>query len=299
MYFDWSLRRGVFALFGEHGLDYRVYLHLNALLDDLKEPTRIVGETTFDSFNLDRRKAVIERARAEGHELLCVPTRQTTKSRYRAGFGDKDPDTLVSDSQDTQAIRWQVQHGGALKAPGAVPDDNYLKAYTAVKQELMRLRSTGIHSHNRNGNVKFVPDKDTLPALLEPLLPPVNDLADEFQKALGSTEIRSSGEHKGYNKTLLAAVAVLAKHCSSRKMLDQVSGMHTHAYGSQVRSDMMFWVWAGGGRRAKLYTGSDPDTMPSIYGSRRDGLTLTDYRRAVRWLYRQLKDLRDSGSANW
>lgn len=295
VYFDWSLRRGVFALSGEHGLDYKIYLNLNELLSDLGKPHRIIGEMTFDSFNLDRRNEVITRAAAEGHELLCVPTRQTTKSRYRAGFSDKEADTLESDSQDAQSIRWQVQHGGALRAPGVAPDAAYTSVYKAVARELMLLRSTGEFSFNRNNNPKFVSDKESLPVLLEEHLPAVNDLPEEFRKALGSSEMRR-GRHKGYNATALAAVAVLAKHCPNRRMFDRVSGLHSHAYGSQARSDLMFWSWAGGNKRGKIHTKRDFEMTPENYGTRKDGLTPAEYRRALRWLYQQVKALRASGT---
>lgn len=298
VYFDWSLHRGVLALFGEHGLDYKIYLHLPALLDDLKEPHRIIGEMTFDSFNLDRRSEVIDRAAKDGHELLCVPTRQTTKSRHRAGFSDKSPNTLESDIEDAQSIRLQVQRGGALRPPGTPPDFEYKRVYEAVASELMRLRSTGEFSFNRNGNPKFISDKTLVPAMLEQHLPDVNSLSENIQQALGSSEMRKGG-HKGYNATMLAAVAVLAKHCPNRRMFDRVSGLHTHAYGSQVRSDLMFWVWAGGNNRGKIYTKGDVGTHPGNYGDRKDGLTLTEYRRSLRWLYHQIRELLASGTVKY
>ena len=301
IYFEWSQRRGVLALKGEDGLDYELRESLEALLKSLKEPTLLIGEMTFDSFNLERRRATILLAHELGHMILCVPTRQTTKARYRAGFGEKSPDTLQSDIEDAQAIRHEAQHRGALRAPSAAcTDQEYLSAYRAVKKELMLLRSTGEYTARpRSEGFTFHSRKEALPKELELSLPDINALPEYARKALGSSERRANGQHKGYNPTALAAVAVLAKHCSSRRMFDRVSGMHVQAYGSQVRSDLMFWVWAGGGKRGKIYTRNDPEMTPENYGTRKDGLTLTGYRNAVRWLYREIRNLLDAGQVKY
>lgn len=288
VYCDWSMRRGVTAVFESAPGEYQIYRSIagdsGSLLDSLKAPHLIILERTFESFNLAARKQFISRAGNEGHVILCVPTRTTTKARFRAGLGVKASDTYLSDFEDARAIRFEALAGMALVPPALEPDEEYLKVYEAVKNDLMALRSTGeLTDRPRSEGFAFTSEKTVLAQDLIGKLPGIRAQELHVQQALGSSD------GKSYNETIVAAVGVLARHCASRRMFDRVSGMHAHAYGSQARSDLMFWGWTGGGKRGKLI---DLEDIPAGGNrTRRDGLTLTEYRNAVRWLYRQLRGL--------
>lgn len=300
IYFDWSLRRGVMALYGEEGDEHRVFLTLGDLIASLDRPHRLIGEMTFDSFNLPRRAEAIQQAKDDGHQLLCVPTRQTTKARMKLAraMGWTEEEAEKNDLVDAQAIRHEVQAGMALCAPSpAHPplDPAYKLAFDAIAKELMESRANGRHTFNRNGKPKFVSDKEDLAEKLDNLLPDINAQAEWIQKALGSSEKSKKG-YKGYNRTALAAIGIAVKHAKSRRLFDAVTGLYAHAHGSQLRADLMFWVYAGGGPRAKLYnkkmldkaSPAGRDYILDNFGKRNDGLTLTQFRRAVRWLRAQI-----------
>lgn len=288
VYCDWSMRRGVTAVFESATGEYMIFKSLggdsDSLLNALKTPHLIILERTFESFNLAARRAFTGRADRDGHTVLCVPTRMTTKARYRAGLGVKASDTYLSDFEDAKAIRFEALAGMALVPPSLEPDEEYLKVYNAVKNELRIFRSTGdLADRPRAEGFKLISEKTVLAQELISRLPGIHEQDLHIQQALGSSD------GKSYNETIVAAVGVLARHCASRRMFDRVSGMHAHAYGSQVRSDLMFWGWTGGGKRGKLI---DLEDIP-VGGNRtrRDELTLSEYRNAVRWLYRQLRNL--------
>lgn len=275
VYFDWSQRRGVMTLVNDSN-DYRIYPSLLAMADDLKEPHRIIGEATFDSFNLDARKEFIERCIREGHELLTVPTRETTRWRYRLGFGEKpSSQTYAIDLQDVQCIRAEAKSGAHLKKPGT-PDPELVCKREAANRELMRLRSTGeMKKRPRSEGFTFISHKEIFSRETTEALPPFGSLTRVQQTALGD----SAG--KNYNPTLVAAVGVAAKYADNTKEFDYLAGTYAHGKGSQIRSDVMFWGWTGGGKRQKL----NKETR------KRDDLTLSEYRRELRWLYHQLRKI--------
>ena len=115
IYFDWSIRRGVMTVRNDE-TEYHPHKSLSALFDSLTEPTRIIGEATFESFNLELRYALIDRAACDGHVFLTVPNRLVGKWRKRLGFGDKKSGQ-AGDIEDVMIIREMSKHV-ALKAPG-------------------------------------------------------------------------------------------------------------------------------------------------------------------------------------
>lgn len=276
LYFDWSMRRGVITIYDDDPEVYEIYPSLDVMLDHLEEPTRIIGEATFESFNLNNRLAFIDRCVRDGHQLLTVPTRETTKARFRAGFGVKAANqTWKTDLEDVQAIRYEVRNGMHLKRPGA-PDERIQERRLAVNGRLMELRSTGtLVAKARSEGYNFIPDQEIYAQNIINQLPAFSTLTDTQRKALGNSD------GTGYSSLVVATVGVVAEFAESRDDFDRLAGLHAHAYGSQARSNLMFWQWAGGGPRRKL----NKDTR------KRDDLTLSEYRRELRWLFRQIKSL--------
>jgi hypothetical protein len=274
IYFDWSQRRGIAALFGDTDQSKR-YPSLRELLNDLTEPTCLIGEATFESFNLTERQYIIDRCKTDGHLLLTLPTRETTKWRYRLGFGEKPAtQTFETDLQDAMCLRAEAKAGAHLKVPGP-PDHDFVCVRQEANYRLMQLRSIGtlIEKPRAKGSYNFVPDKDLYAADIIRQLPSFGSLTEVQQIALG--------KDGNYNPVIVAAVGVCAEFANTRREFDRLSGLYVHAYKSQIRADLMFWAWAGGGPRKKL----NKETR------KRDDLTLSQYRRELRWLFHQIKAL--------
>lgn len=272
VYIDWSLRRGITAVRNDE-IEQLIYPDLLSMLDDLGHPHIVVGEATFESFDLAARRRFIDECGRRGHILLTVPTRETTKWRFRAGFGKKpNNQTYVTDFEDVQTIRHEAATAH-LKRPG-VCEGVWRERVKQANHELMFLRSTGEKvKRPRSRGYKFVPAKDGWAEKLRESLPPFADQPPVRQHAL-------RGSDGSYNLRIVAAVGMAAKHARSTREFDRMAGLYSHGYGTQIRSDLMFWAWAGGQNRAKL----NPETR------KRDDISLSDYRRELRWLYHQLKE---------
>lgn len=274
IYADWSLRRGVMTIRDDSD-DYTIYPSLLIMAKSLEEPHRIILEATLESFNLEARRDFLDQCSKLGHKVLTVSTRETTRWRYRMGFGEKpSSQTYKTDLEDVKAIRAEAQISH-LKVPG-IPDQSWIDRRKQANDELMRLRSQGeMRKRPRSEGYTFVPYKDIWSSNLIKQLPPFGSLTEIQKIALRDTD------NKNYNKTIVAAAAVASKYARDTREFDRLAGLYVHAYPSQIRADLMFWGWAGGGKRQKL----NPATR------KRDDLSLSDYRRELRWLYHQLKDI--------
>jgi hypothetical protein len=284
IYFDWSQHRGICALRNDDDLENAsYYLNLDELLDSLNAPSRIIGEATFESFRLDKRKAFMERCGRDGHELLTVPNRQTGRWRRYCGFesGPNKAQSKRTDAEDVHVIREQAREGMHLKRPSSRPSDEFTAKRERIAATMVRLRAEGELSRGPRGGVKWVPLKAQVAALLRDELP---DYA-----AQPETRRIALGDGSSYSTTLLIAVWVAAREAANRTEFERLAGMYAHGYGCQVRSDLMYWGWVGGTQRKV-----DKET-----GYRAD-LSLSDYRREIRWLYHHLKDveLDETGTIN-
>lgn len=265
VYFDWSHRTGV-TTFGEEDKLLVVYPTLDELLDDLNEPTRLIGEATFESFNIGRRKAFMDRCDREGHELLTTPNRLTGRGRRRFGYPEK------TDENDVHVIRDLVKAGIHLKRP-TLPDPEWVDRREAAAKEIMELRRNGRYLPKpRSRGYAFISDKDSWATELVSKLPPYATLTP--------TQKLTLGDGKKYSLTVVAAVAVATKYARNVREFDRLAGLYSHAYGSQIRADLHHYGWSGGNQRSKLNT-----------EGKRDDLSLRDWRRELRWLYHQLREL--------
>jgi len=261
VYFDWG-GKAVHTLTNDSN-DIVVYPTLDALLDTLTGPTRIIGEATFESYNVSRREAVINRCRAEGHELLTTPNRATGRERHDVmGY----PKGVKTDSIDVGAIRHLARRNPAcLKKPNIV-NPTWADRLDGANDEIMKLRRTYTHVESKRAKLGFkaVSAKDTYAQTVAGLLPPYESLPESRKLALG--------DGKAYSSPLLAAAAIATKHADDRAEFERLAGLYHHGYPSQIRSDFHHWAFR--------------------YAKKR-GVEMTDFRRECRWLFHQLAPHRD------
>lgn len=263
IYADWGLRTGVTALFPG---DDEVKLFkegTDAFLDALDGPSEIVMESTVHSFVPEDRAAFMARCAEEGHTLLFLPPRLTGRWTRELGM-DK------SDFSDPFVFKKMVEAGIALKRPKP-RDEEWAVRRIAANRELMLLRNSG--------------KKDAFAKDVIKRLPPYSTLDPVKRTALGNG--------KKYSEVAIAAAAVAAKHVNNRHEFERLCGLYAHGYPSQIRADLHHWLYAGGAKRARLNgepTSVDPKTGAKKFGIRkRDDLTLSEWRRSLRWLYAQLR----------
>lgn len=257
--FDWAAGK-LTTLFGDS--DTPVYYgSTEALLKDLSEPTRIICEATFESFNLEQRKRVIQLATDAGHEFLTLPTRQTGRHRRSLGYEDKTDEIDVVVLRD-ESLKKPLR----LKVPNVRDDDDYLVLNLKnANHELMILRRTlRIVPNKSKLGFKTISAKDDYADTLIALLPKFSTLTEVQQLALG-------GQGK-YSKTLVAAAGKATKFSHSRKEFEHYTGLFAHGYPCQIRSDFMHWRYRFAAK---------------------NGVSLSDFRRECRWLYHQLKQHKD------
>lgn len=277
VYFDWSIRNGV-AVLVDDSTEVVFYASLWQVLDLLSPGDMLIGEATFLSFDLDQREDFIRRCAEHGVVLLTTPNRLTGKVRRREFPGQDKNDAL-----DVAVIRIIAEDPSKLKPP-AVPDPSWVERRERANRELMRLRRTGTLTPKPRtpGRFNFTSQKDIQAAEWAALLPAYETLTRIQKLALGNG--------RDYNYVVVAAVGVATRHARNREEFDRLIGLYAHAYPTQLRADMHHYAWAGGNQRAKLVTVLSPDghrSAPSP-AKRVDGLTWSQYRREVRWLYHQM-----------
>lgn len=269
-YCDWSIRRGVAVVWNDED-DVKYYPDLGAVLE--AGARCIILESTFDSFDRDNGDRDIAAARLLGVSILTISSRVTSRFRKAGGFGEKD------DAADAKAIRYAAQSGMHLKVPGKASDELIAKRIEA-NTALMYLRSHGEHRPRpKASGYTFTSLKESMSAEWAALLPDFKGLPEVTRTAL------SASGGKGYNLTIVAAVGVAAYFAENGSEFDYLSGLYQHGYPTQIRADLMHWAWAGGGTRAKL------NGVPEDGIRKRDDLTLSDFRREIRRLGSQLKDI--------
>jgi hypothetical protein len=243
--FDWSVGRGVVAV---NPQGFKIGCRtLDELLRYVPRGAMVVGEATFDSYDLRQRERDIELAKARGIVLLTVPARGNPQRRAAAGLPPKDHQSKQTDLEDALAIQHAAVNGAHLKVPAAV-DPAWAVLREGARERFIRLRCSG--------------GKDAYALDLMRRLPPYTLQPDERRIALG--------EDGQYNQVIVAAVGVAAEFVSSRAEFERLTGICAHGYPSQFRSDLMYWGW---GRRPK----------------RQARISLSVYRRELRWLFRQLR----------
>lgn len=236
---------------------------LNDLMGGITAPSIIVLETTFESFVLSQRAAVIDRASRDGHILLTVQNRRTARERGRMGMSLDDK----SDAVDVATIRKIALNGRThLKVPRKTSDgDRELdRKRTEICRELVTLRNTVIRIPSPRGGYlkKQSCAKEKIGEELAAILPPYNALDETFKRALG--------DGKQYSTVLLPTIAQAAIHTETRDEFEKLVGLYEHGYRSMLRSEIYHHSWRPAEKR---------------------GATMSEFRRSVRWLWRTFKTL--------
>ena len=261
-YLDWSLRNGVTAVRNDSEGVEHFKKGTNEFLDALASPSKIIMESTVHSFVPEWREAFIKRCEDEGHTLLFVPPRETGRWSRELGI-DK------SDFNDPLVIRAIVKAGAHLKRP-STPEPEYVAKRAAANRKLMLLRASG--------------EKDEYAKALIEGLPDYASLSNEKKLALGNG--------KRYSFIVVAAAGVATEVATSRKEFERLCGLYAHGYPSQIRADLYHWQWSGGAKRARLNgepISEDKDGKKTYGLRKRDDLTLSEFRRSLRWLYAAIK----------
>jgi hypothetical protein len=252
----------------DHVYKLRDQFELLKALDDRSDgPFVAVLEAPFEAYNRARHQQTLDAFEHSVHELRTISPRSTSNYRIEHKWdGEKwidyrweKPETPPkTDAIDAAAI-WQIATRRGVEnlhipAPQLADDDPWAKLRADAELELMKLRRTG--------------RKTLLYKELRNHLPRFRDLPDERQRALGGTA--------GYSTALLPAVYVAARFTSDQREWERLMGLYESGKPSQFRSDVFHHGWGGNKKVSR----------------RRDsGLTLSQFRRNLRWLYRQVKDL--------
>lgn len=249
--FDWSTTRGVTAV-DPRGFKIGCRT-LVELIRDLPRGATVVGESTFCSYDLRQREQVMQLAESRGVILLTVPARGNMRRRASAGLAEKTGQSRQIDLEDARAIQLAAISGAHLKKP-AIVEDAWAELRERARKRFIHLRYSG--------------QKEQYATDLMRRLPPYRVQPIERMVALGKLE---NGELRNYNPVIVAAVGVAAEFVSGRADFERLTGLYSHGYPSQFRSDLMHWGW---GRQEK----------------KRQRIGLSVYRRELRWLFHQLKE---------
>lgn len=247
--FDWSVSRGIAAV------DPRGFKlgprTLADLIRGIPSGATLVGESTFESYDVRQRERVMQLAESRGIKFLTVPARGNTRRRAAAGLPEKTSQSRETDYEDARAIQHAAITGTHLKKPALVEDD-WAELREQARTRFIHLRYSGQKDQYASGLLRHLP-----PYILQPT---------ERRIALGPTE--------RYNLVIVAAIGVAAEFVTSRADFERLTGLYAHGYPSQFRSDLIYWGWA---RQAK----------------KRQRITLSVYRRELRWLFHQVARSRD------
>lgn len=272
-YFDWA--HGKINVLMNDDEDDVVLGSLDELLDLINEPSRIIGEATFESFFRDsKRNDIIDRCEEEGHILLTTPNRATGRWKVKKYPPDNpeykhfyENNARFPDNLAVALIRDIAKAGCHLKVPRKFdPDDPWLPLRQAASKDIMVLRNTKHTVTGPRGGEKLVSDQERLADQMLPFLVPYKQLPER--------QSRSLGNGKEYSKTLVATTAVASKYVSNVKEFDKLSGLYAHGYPSQFRSNYHYY-----GMKTAIKRHGDTKEVRK------------DFRYSCRWLYHQLKGL--------
>lgn len=271
---DWSQQRGVIAIRWNEIYDPESedgYLRFNTLrqfFEWVPEGSTIILERTFESYDLEERQLVLKIARERNLDLKCTPTRATWRTRKRLWPEvQSDHWTKIStegcmDRYDVLAIREiaKTAHLIAGEANHRPPADE-LKRQDVARYEIMKARNTANKRQVGGKGAGKVTEtmKDAKAKEVAASLPNVPDWAKPYLRT-----------KTGWRLSVIAAIAIAKENTLSKKEFERLIGMYHHAYPNQFRSDLMFHAW-------HKYIRKEP------------GTTLSEFRKAVRWLYHNIK----------
>jgi len=205
---DWSFH-GIHATFD--GATVEQFTSVDSLLDDprLATPHRIAAEATFESWDPNRRRAMIDRLRRNGHELFVYRPLATARARHHLGIEK-------SDAADARIIWMYATHPRFhLYTPTEV-SKSWAERFAAVQQEYTLVRLTG--------------QKPELAAKAAEILGPYATRSEHSRLVLGSKT--------GYSETILAVLWFVAARGFTRAEMEKLLGLHGAGYPSLLRSEI-------------------------------------------------------------
>ena len=249
-YADWSTNKGLKVLADDEDEVFDVP-DIQMLLDAYTLPDdTLVTETTFESFDVARRAKLMQAAERVGVTWLTVPNRLTPKAR-------KDLGLEKSDENDVRAIRHNAITRPASLRKASLPDPDRIARRAEANRVLMHMRRARVARRTEDGQ-DVRSEKDEYALGLARSLP---EVPEDLRPAL-------YGKNGKLSLTTLAAVGAAAQFASNRSEFEAICGLHANGYPSQIRSDLMYHSFR---HRAKA------------------GCDRTTFRRAMRWLYQQVK----------
>lgn len=251
--FDWSRFQVDYTFDGVTG-DFVADLPTLLNLPELATPHQIVCESTFESYEPERRIWFIDECSRRGHQLRVFNPRQTAYYRTRHGLEK----TNAGDALVIYKIAFET--------------DAFLTVPKPIDEAWVRKRSAVNLAHTIS---RFTGTKEALANEAIALLGDYEDLTVEQRLALGNG--------KDYSRPLVAAVMRAAMNASSREEFERLLGLYANAYPSHLRSDVHHW----GYRVRNGGIGKNPDGTPKF--RRESTIEWKVFRRALRATYQQLK----------
>lgn len=205
---DWSFH-GVHVSFD--GASVELFASTDDLLTDprMASPHRIAAESTFESWDLDRRQRMIDAISAAGHELVVYRPLHTPRARQALGL-DK------SDANDARAIWKLAAHPKFRMYTPSPVDPAWMERAERMQREYTKIRLSG--------------EKPRLAAKAAAILGPLEGRSPEFRAVFGG-----SG---GYSETLLSVLYFLASEGLTRNEMERAIGLHGSGYPSLLRSEI-------------------------------------------------------------
>lgn len=202
---DWS-SKGIHITY--NGEDVERLESTESLLDELRSPHCIVTESTFESWDPQRRRKLVQQIREEGHEILVYRPIHTARQR--------PSDWEKSDENDVRVI-FQISKQGTLNLyPLPEPDPKWVTLFEKANREYINLRASG--------------DKAALVETAETILGPYKKLPKDKQQALGNGS--------KYMPSVLAAAYHASQYASDRHTFQRLLGLHGSGHPSILRSEI-------------------------------------------------------------
>lgn len=296
VYFDWD-RTKVTCLRNNEPETF-TFPTLRELVNSFDKPTVLIGESTFESYNLAERKAVFDLALTKGHLWYGTANRLTYRWRNRFGWAK-------SDTIDTYVLRILAEWPTALaairpyKTGGSVQDVDGQKQFVydhipmseldvdafIGKGAWTRLRKIDVKSpeefkeqeFNRRLDVQVrqaeamdfrrKDDKEKTERIVafKSQVLDIQDVEYKHNKAAITREFTKL--FPLLNNSVVWAIVFASRASDSRSAFEALLGAHAHGAKSMLRSQFYHWGWAGNGK-----------------GPMSKGATLSDYRREARQL---------------
>lgn len=209
--FDWAARR---IHVTTDGVTVRVLGSIHELLEELTVPCKLVAESTFESWDPQRRRRAIDALRSAGHELYVFRPKRTAKLRAELGI-------KKSDSADALVIHHLATRTRTHFYPAPDPSPDAVLRRQLANSAYLQVRA----NH----------EKPALAAKAADVLGPYSALDEPARAALGNGS--------AYSETLLAVLWFVALRVRSRDEFERLVGLHGSGYPSLLRSEIHTHVW--------------------------------------------------------